>query len=559
MHLPARIAIKTAFEEAGSLLARWLRALDVQVGPADFAIQIDQDKTRGEGFAIHAGKTGVSIAAGSPGGAVYAVHAFLEELLGIHFLAEDCVVLPQRPAELRTGDLESAPAFSYRELYWRGALNPDFAMQLRLNASRGGLPEGLATGPVFFNYSHSFDALVDPDTWFDSHPEYFSLVNGVRQKAYSQLCLTNPEVLALATDKVRTWMRENPGCNVFSVSMNDWYAPCECDNCAAIDAREGSQSGSLLSFINQVADAIREEFPENFIHTFAYLYARKPPRNIRARDNVIIRLCPIERCFSHPIDDCGAEARLIDVEAAKAAPFQLGGSFCRDLEGWARACKHLYIWDYTTNYANYLQPFPNLRGLKSTLLWYRDQGVSGVFLQGNYSLGKASAFAALKVYVMARLLWNPEADLDQLTRRFVAGYYGPKAAPLVLEYLALAEEAVSSHHMGLYDGPDAAYLSGDWLQRGKGLLEQALLLTEDPVQRTRLELELLSPRYVLLAAQPLDQPGRAADLDAFEADCRRLGISELFERRELEASFECLRNSRYARDRKSVPYVFYRL
>lgn len=559
MQFPRQVMIHSAFIQAASQLSRWLSALGVATASGTFHIHIKKDLALGEGFAIQAREAGVRITSGSPGGAVYGVYAFLEEMLGCRFLAEDCILLPQGSLEMKTGEYSSAPAFSYRELYWRGALPADTALQLRLNASRGGLPRGLACGPRFYNYSHSFDALVDPEVWFDSHPEYFSLVGGVRQKEQSQLCLTNKEVLALVIDKVRAWMRENPDCNIFSVSMNDWYAPCECAACAAIDAQEGSQSGSLLSFINQVADAVKAEFPDNFIHTFAYLYGRKPPRTLRARDNVIIRLCPIERCFSHGIDVCGAEARLIDVKAARTAPFSEGGSFRSDLQGWARACRHLYIWDYTTNYANYLQPFPNLQGLKRTLQWYRDQGVSGVFLQGNYSPGQASAFAALKVYVMARLLWDPEADLHHLTSQFVTGYYGSKAAPLVLAYLALAEEAVRGHHMSLYDGPDAPYFAGGWLQRGIALLEQALALTADPLQRQRIERELLSPRYVLLAASPSDAPGRAAQVDSFAADCRRLGITELFERRELQASFDCLKKSRYARDRSDVPYTVYRL
>ena len=559
MDLPHLMTIVTAFEEAGIRLDSWLQDLGIQTGPGGCPVQITKDASLGEGFVIQVAENGIIIQAGSPRGAVYAVYAFLETVLGCRFLAADCVVLPSSPVKMKAGEFRSSPAFSCRELYWRGALPMEFALQLRLNASRGGLPDGLAAGLRFFNYSHSFDTLVDPEVWFDSHPEYFSQVGGLRQKENSQLCLSNPEVLALVVAKVRSWMRENPDCSIFSVSMNDWYAPCECDGCAAIDAREGSQSGSLIAFINQVADAVKGEFPDKFIHTFAYLYARKPPKTLRARDNVIIRLCPIERCFSHGLGDCGAEARLIDVKAAKTAPFQEGGSFRQDLKGWARTCKHLYIWDYTTNYANYLQPFPNLAGLQKTLLWYRDQGVQGVFLQGNYSPGQASAFAALKVYVMARLLWNPEADLDHMTAQFVEGYYGRAAAPLVMAYLALSHQAVQGHHMSLYDGPDAPYFAGGWLQEGVELLNQALLLTRDAKQRERIERELLSPRYALLAAQPLNQPGREASLAAFEADCRRLGISELFERRELQASFDCLRSSPCARDRASVPYIFYRL
>ncbi len=552
------VCVTSWHEPAGELLRHWLGRLGFQSDPEGFPIGLLRADHGPEGFALRVSALGAFIEAGDQAGAMYGALAFFEQALDCHFLAADCALLPEQ-AVIKPVHLVSAPAFAHRELYWRGALAPDFAVQLRLNASRGGLPAGSAWGLKFYNYSHSFDALVDPQEYFDSHPEYFSLVDGKRQKDFSQLCLSNPQVLAIVTDKVLSWMREHPDCQIFSVSMNDWYAPCECPDCAAIDDREGSQSGSLLHFVNQVADAVRPEFPDNYIHTFAYLYGRKPPRQLKARDNVIIRLCPIERCFSHALDSCDAEVGRIDVATASARSFSAGGDFAEHLQGWAAACQHLYIWDYTCNYANYLQPFPNLPALQQTLRWYRDQGVEGLFLQGNYSPGQTSAFAALKVYCMARLLWDPDADLQAMRERFVRGYYGQAAADKVLACLALADGAVQPHHMSLYDGPDAPYLQGSWLRLAQDLLQQALAATVDPDHRQRLELELLSTRYVLLTQSPLDSPDRDAAVDAFAADCRRLGISELFERRQLEASFDCMKHSRFARDRDQVPYSFYRL
>ena len=71
-----------------------------------------------------------------------------------------------------------ARPLSYRELFWRGALDPDFVMAQGLNATRGQLPEALADTPKFYNYSHSFEELISPKEYFDEHPEYFSLVDG---------------------------------------------------------------------------------------------------------------------------------------------------------------------------------------------------------------------------------------------------------------------------------------------------------------------------------------------------------------------------------------------
>lgn len=84
--------------------------------------------------------------------------------------------------------------------------------------------------------------------------------------------------------------------------MNDWFGNCQCARCRALDDAEGSPMGSLLYGVNKVAAAVEKEFPETLVATHAYIYARKPPKTIRPRDNVLVWLCVIERTAAQPID-----------------------------------------------------------------------------------------------------------------------------------------------------------------------------------------------------------------------------------------------------------------
>jgi len=179
--------------------------------------------------------------------------------------------------------------------------------------------------------------------------------------------------------------------------------------------------------------------------------------------------------------------------------------------------------------------------------------------QGNYAPGKASAFAPLRIYLLSRLLWNADADTDELIRTFVRGYYGPEAEPGVLQCLSLMENAASQNHMGIYDMPDAPYLEEALLARADAALADALRRTADPIRRERLERERLSFEYVRLARLPMDAPGRSERIDAFAGELARLGVTELFERRELAGSIQCMKESRCARRRENVPYGCYRL
>lgn len=492
-------------------------------------------------------------------GIVYGVYDFLEDL-GFRFLAPDCETVPTAPLTLPEGVIEEAPAFHAREVFWRAAMDGAFAVRLRLNSSRSTITPRQGGKMMFYNFSHSFNTLVPVERWYDTHPEYFSMKNNVRLREKTQLCLSNPDVLRLCIQGVRAWIRENPECRIFSVSMNDWYNACECPLCRKVDEEEGSQAGSIIRFVNAIADDIAKDYPQVMIHTFAYLYCRRPPRHVRPRSNVIVRLCSIECCFSHPIGSCGHERGGINVQDGSAGSFSEvlpeDRTFIDDLEDWSSICENLYIWDYTTNYANYLLPFPNLHVLKDNLLLFRKYGVKGVFEQGNFSHGQCSALGQLKTYMLGKLLWNPDQDADEMIEDFVNGYYGPASVPM-MQYVYLWQKVSGIHHAGIYDMPDAAYLAESGLRWARMLLLQAASLAKGTPYAERIEREALSIRYALLARESPDTPGHAQAVDDFMADVRRLGITELFERKELEASGELLRTSRYAKDRRSVPSIRY--
>ncbi len=561
MLLPNDITIQSDVSFAAEELARYLTMIaGHEPAGSGYFIRVRVTNEGGEGYTVSVSENSTEIIGGSMRGAVYGTYAFLERCLGCRFLAEDCEIIPLAPIDLRLCSFAESPAFEYREAYWRGALDGRFALKMRLNSARANIPPEWGGRVMFYNYSHTFEQLVSPEEFFDSHPEYFSQIEGVRQRDKSQLCLTNTDVLHIVINRVLEWMRKHLECTIFSVAMNDWYSPCECPHCKAVDEREDSQAGSMIAFVNAVADAVYDEFPNNFIHTFAYLYCRKPPRNLRPRKNVIVRLCSIECCFSHPISECKYAVDHIDVETTSARPFvKANRLFWQDLLEWASICDTLYIWDYTTNFSNYLQPFPNLHVIQPNLRLFRDIGVRGVFEQGNYAPGKASAFAPLKIYVIAKLLWNPDEDVEKLTEEFVRGYYGEAACRMLLHILQLSRDAVSDTHMSLFDGVNAPYLSESFLTKGLRLFEEALKATTDPVCRERVRREELSLRYAYLASLPMNHPNRIELIDTFALKAVDLGISELFERRELSSSFACMKESRFAAHRDGIPYAVYRL
>ena len=105
--------------------------------------------------------------------------------------------------------LRELPAFELREPFWFDANeNPAFAARIRKNNALWGEISDRMGGtfmPVSKKYrGHTFDLLVPPQEFGRSHPEYFSEVKGRRVvTGRTQLCLTNPDVLRIVTERLR--------------------------------------------------------------------------------------------------------------------------------------------------------------------------------------------------------------------------------------------------------------------------------------------------------------------------------------------------------------------
>jgi hypothetical protein len=303
-----------------------------------------------------------------------------------------------------------------------------FSARLRLNGhdhytipSDHGGPNGL------IGWVHTFyqiNGLLPVDQYFDKHPEWYSLIKGQRRREHSQLCLTNEEMRREMVRVVKERIRRNPGATMISISQNDWHGYCECPKCQALDEHEGTHAGTLIHFINAVAEEVEKEFPGILIETLAYQYTRIPPRHVRPRRNVVVRLCSIECSFSETLAEGTNEANV---------------SFRRDLESWSRISPQLYIWDYVTNFSDYLAPHPNFRVLAPNLRYFVKKGAIGIFEQGDSGC-RVGHFVRLRAWYLAHLLWHPDADEKRLLDTFMNGYYGA-AAPHLIRSIEVIDEA----------------------------------------------------------------------------------------------------------------------
>ncbi|MEI6579192.1 MAG: DUF4838 domain-containing protein [Eubacteriales bacterium] len=365
-----------------------------------------------EGFLIKTNDQNIYIIGGSRG-ILYGVYDFLENYLGCHWYAKTCIVVPDTktvkiPIDI---DINETPAIGYRETDWLSPIDPEYCVANRINGNRRYIsPEMGGSEGYTGGFGHTFGVFLPAATYFETDPEIFAISSVDGKRSPAQLCLTNPRTLQLMCQKIDELMAANPDANLISLTQNDGLVYCVCPNCKAIDDAQGSQSGTMISFLNAVADYTKDKYPKLMLDTFAYTYTRKPPKTLIARDNVVVRLCSIECCYAHPISDPTCPRNAL---------------FVKDIQDWSKVCKHLSIWDYTTNYSHLNGPFTNFGVLQPNMQFFLENHAIGVYEEGNYFAYESnSEFADLRSYLLAKLMWDPNLDYSAEMNGFLKGYYG---------------------------------------------------------------------------------------------------------------------------------------
>ena len=441
-----------------------------------------------EGIVIATRGRELVLVGGRPRGTLYAVYTFLEDYVGCRWYSPSVSRIPSRPdLSIAPVNHRRVPVLEYRDPFAFVGFDADWAARNKSTGFRTRLDERRGGKTCYAGFVHTLGRdYVSPDEYFDAHPEYFPEIDGrrVRKDERNQLCLTNPDVVHIVTDEVREVIRNTPGATIASVSQHDSFGDsrCQCAKCLAVEEEEGSPSGPLLRFVNQVAERIEKDYPRIAIDTLAYRYTRKPPKHVKPRDNVIVRLCTIETSFAHPLGT-----------SEENAPF------CEDIAAWSKICKRLYVWDYVTNFRPYMMPHPNLRVLQPNIQFFLRHNVKGIFAQGNYE-SPGGEFEELRTWLLAKLLWNPEVNFNALMDDFLNACYG-SAAPVIKQYIDLIHDAVEEADCQLTcdAAPDPSFLSPEVIVKADALFTEAEeAVAEDADLLHRVQVARLPVYYVMM-------------------------------------------------------------
>jgi hypothetical protein len=407
---------------------------------------------------------GMDAQPGDPPGTRYAVTTFLEDKVGVRYLwpGELGKVVPRRET-IVVNDFEHrfTPRLAQRRIRSMGyhdrigvgldrlGFKKEDYERLRREAERT-QPESpdwfgwhRLGGSLNLSGGHAFSHL-----WAKhgkEHPEWFALQpDGSRDQSRNpdraRLCKSNADlVAAIAKEKIEELTR-HPALLGVAIGPNDGGRTtfCTCPKCEALDAPKGrkvllwdftkgpprsfehvSLTDRMVSFWNAIAERVAKVHPDKFLVVDAYSAYAAPPVERKLHPNLVVRFSPL----GYHAEDYRQES-------------------LRDWDGWSKAAKRMYF-----------RPNLMLLGRRDglPLLYVHKFGKDFRYLADHGMMGTDFdacchhwATQGLNYYVVARLHWDAEQNVDALVDDYCRSGFGP-AAPAVRRYFehleALMNEA----------------------------------------------------------------------------------------------------------------------
>jgi len=385
-----------------------------------------------------------------PAGTHYAVVTFLEEKLGVRWLwpGELGKVVPRQDT-IRIEDFQMSytPQLAQRRI--RNSLlnnrlenalhNLGFApadyKRLRETAERTVSESGdwftwqKLGGSLGVNSGHAFGHLWAK--YGREHPDWFALQpDGTRDQsrngARARLCKSNTDLIAaIAREKIEE-LNKNPQLAGVSLSPNDGSVNrfCCCPKCEALDAPNGrkvkihgtehvSLTDRMVYFWNAIAELVTRVHPHALFTVDAYSAYGAPPVLRKLHPNLVVRF--------------------VQVQYTEETRRQQG---LHDWDEWAKAARKIYY-----------RPNLMLAGRRSGApLIYVHKFAEDFRYLAHHSMWGTDfdscthnwATQGLNYYVVARLHWNPDQNVDAIIDDYCRTGFGG-AAKTVRRYFDILE------------------------------------------------------------------------------------------------------------------------
>lgn len=504
--------VRTAVKEGGE------SGFSIYVGRAANSALIDLSDVKDDGYKLEIKPEGIYIVGKTDDAARNGIYDFLETHLECMYVSPENTYVPIFPTvKLALEEKTVNPTITWRKVYQFESLLNGWYERLKMNGTV--VKEGENNMELYNEWGtwcHSSFEFVPPEKYFDEHPEYYAKFLGKRRYQFNvlgrtfptHLCYTNEEVYQIAEAELVKRIEANPEVKFWDFSIMDTYfATCRCKECKKFNKEAGSEMGTLLAFLNRLADSIKDDYPDVYLSTLAYQRVKNPPKNMKCAPNLCINVCAFPGTQSYPYSTEGG------IKASR--------EFAERVVEWGKICDNILVWDYVVNFTHLKLPFPNFEFQKENLEFYLENNIRFVFHQG--SREPMDENAEMRTYLLSRQLWDKDVDLKALAKKYVAVVYGD-AAGLVEEYMDLQNSAMieSGVDLSLYDSPKKhknGYLAPKLTDKYLELTEKMLEVAEnsDTVNMKAVEMLRVNALYAKMTDASWDYRAKKAAFEEFKA------------------------------------------
>ncbi len=456
-------------------------------------ITITSEQVNTDGFIIKSIGDMIFINGYYDRGTLYGVYEFIEEYLGVKFLAYDATYIPESKNVMmeETLDILERPDFEMRHLYVRTIEDPKFMSRMRMTAGGGDAytKYGGGYGDVWYDSQfHNTMTMLktsphyeeNKDEWLNSAGTTICYTHGITEDGVVDETMETSVVKAMADALKDKIIKSKPSQKYFMIGQEDHHRPCECTRCKARQAKYGNRAGVMIVFMNAIAKYVEEWVKENmpnkefYVSCFAYQWSSTPPTKVDSatgklvaahehvipHERVYVMYAPIEACYYHAF---------MDESCTKNEPIR------GEIAGWTTLTDRLMIWDYATNYRHALFWFPNISVLSDNLRVYEQANVLFVRNQSD-SQDKTSYQKFLQTYVMSKLMWDYDQNVYDIVHEFNQ-YYFEEAGEVMNQFIDLYEGhfAMLNIHTELFENTQQFLAAETYPYE---LMENALALIE---------------------------------------------------------------------------------
>jgi len=379
------------------------------------------------------------------------------------------------------------------------------------------LLQELLLSPLAFG--HSYSKWI-PSKEFTKHPEFFSMINGKRQKK-GQFCVSNPELRKELVRRIVEYAEKHPDLPIISLAPNDGYRWCECPNCVKLDTPQDRKNKELNQrthwFNAQIARELKKINPNITISSIAYCNYLEPGENLIKTDNLLVGIC-ITKSQNHPLTDEKSPSNTIVRER-----------FLR----WQQKVGKVFWSAYYLSYGGTF-PRPYEMQLAETIRFLKEHNLNGLkseVVPGNYDKWRSAIYY---MYLIPRLLYDSTSDPNKVLDDFCENFYGP-AAESCKKYYLINRKAVAEYKKELI------YISSSTLlelypEESIRSLEQTILTAEqavadndiyservallrkqfDEIKSSRLEMKKCAAESKSLTAEKISKEPKWSDFDNFK-------------------------------------------